>query len=447
MKKLRAANTNFLFACLVCSVKVSSGKIQKQMKKSAEIESTFQNEVHQIRMAYENERTKMIKELEERDKALTKATREIELTKLGEQSTPRGSGKRLRADEQSFEGFPQPIIVEETITKMLEPVLKMFAEMSKRQDELTASIRELTASSQKAVKTVTETITENVKKPTLPVAQTSAPPSKKKLVMSYAEALAKSSFTPSHIRNINLNGTPEEIEKVSQLLRKDNLFAEMNLKSIKPKGKVNYTFKCADPKMAAQVTEKLTEKYGKVLQVKSIQPTLPQLKITKLYSDSPHSEEILVQIIEQNPWLKDIQIKVEQFYVTTTSKGETYKNLIISTDLKSHKILLKRGSIVFGFAESKIYEYINLLQCNRCLRYGHFARDCTFQASCKKCTLNHNTRECTAEGPMKNIKCVNCISANTRGALYSTRHRPTDERCQSRLERIDELKKLHISKN
>lgn len=63
--------------------------------------------------------------------------------------------------------------------------------------------------------------------------------------------------------------------------------------------------------------------------------------------------------------------------------------------------------------------------CNHCLRYGHFARDCQFPPNCKRCTLNHDTKECTATSPQPNMKCINCLSANKRGAQYSTRHRPS----------------------
>lgn len=118
MKKLRAANANFLFACLVCSVKVTSGKIQKQLRKAGEIEAYHENEVHQIKSAYETERTLMIKELEERDKALTKANREIDLIKIGEEAVPRGTTVSflLHGKNPSSSQFPRRGIVNWRLT-------------------------------------------------------------------------------------------------------------------------------------------------------------------------------------------------------------------------------------------------------------------------------------------------------------------------------------------
>lgn len=143
--------------------------------------------------------------------------------------------------------------------------------------------------------------------------------------------------------------------------------------------------------------------------------------------------------------MKGTNIKFEKFYKMQTPRGDSYKNLVVSVDLQTHRKILKQGFLIFGFSEARTYEYVNALQCNRCLKYGHFAR--AFTPSCKKCTLPHDTKECTSTTIMNNINYVNCLASNKLGANYSVRHRPTDERCQSRIERMNALKLLHLAKN
>lgn len=70
--------------------------------------------------------------------------------------------------------------------------------------------------------------------------------------------------------------------------------------SIKQKGQDNFTYKCESDETTNEIAALLMRKYGSKLVVKLIQPTPPQLKITKLYTDLEDSDEILAQLIQQN---------------------------------------------------------------------------------------------------------------------------------------------------
>lgn len=155
----------------------------------------------------------------------------------------------------------------------------------------------------------------------------------------------------------------------------------------------------------------------------------------------PHDNEILEQILEQNA---KTGLKIESRYKVKTKEGE-HDNIILSSDLGTHHQLLRHGAIIFGFSSCKIFEYVNIIQCFRCMRFGHFARDSKHAPRCQLCTQNHEKKECTQEFIIS--KCVNCAQANRRnGTIYSTRHRSTDERCPVRVQRINGLKTYLISK-
>lgn len=96
--------------------------------------------------------------------------------------------------------------------------------------------------------------------------------------------------------------------------------------------------------------------------------------------------------------------------------------------------------------EKRCFEYIDLLQCNRCHRYGHLKYDCTYQPICKICSLNHNIEECPT--PEDRPKCSNCIRENKRenSNRFNINHIVSDDRCAMKQNRIDSLKSFH-SKN
>lgn len=379
------------------------------------------------------------------EQQLQDLTRKESLRNINEKSM---SSKRKKEDmnlgEDEELGFDMTKeLLEAMVSKLTQPLVAMCQSIQDRQELFSIQVAKLIESQSKSPPQTK--IIQEIKE----VQRTSVKSAANKhKVMTYAEAIAKSPLAPENIRNINITGTPEEVSRISTILRKDNVLQEYPILSIRPKGPANFTFKYADSTTADNVSKLLSTKYHGALTVERISPTLPQLKITKLYTSSNSIDEIVEQIRMQNQWItpEDI-IKSEQFYEICPSKAPAYKNLVISTTLETFKKNLKKGFVVFGFSESKVYEYINTLQCNQCLRYGHFSRDCRFPPNCKKCTLNHNTQECVATKIPSNLRCINCVIANQKGAQYSTRHRPTDERCQSRDERIEALIKLHLAKN
>lgn len=118
-------------------------------------------------------------------------------------------------------------------------------------------------------------------------------------------------------------------------------------------------------------------------------------------------------------------------------------NIIISCDLLVQEIFLKKGSCIFGLNQCKIFEYVDVLRCNKCQRFGHFVRDCTFGEICRSCHQNHPTNTCELESINK---CSNCIAENKKGASYNSKHRTSDEKCPLRIERINALKQFYTSR-
>lgn len=219
----------------------------------------------------------------------------------------------------------------------------------------------------------------------------------------------------------------------------------MQLKSVRAKGKYNFTYKCADAATADKIEEQLRLKYKDDITVSKVEPARNLVKVTKIFTEATDASEVLDEIISQNAWLNNLGIAPDRMYAINTPKG-TYMNLILNCDINAHTELLKRSSIIFGFSQCRIFEYVNTLQCIKCQRFGHFARECAFTTCCKYCAQGHETKDCNLQ--TNKYTCHNCLLANKRNTIkVNARHAATDDRCPAKIERLEALKHVILSKN
>lgn len=143
----------------------------------------------------------------------------------------------------------------------------------------------------------------------------------------------------------------------------------------------------------------------------------------------------MLQMKKQNEWMKPLIFNFISLDTVLSRRGE-YKNMNLTTDMETFKLTLAKRKIIFGFSTSPIYENVKMLQCSKCLRFGHFTRDCRSKLACRKCGSDHLYKDCTSETEC----CPNCSRANENGASYGTRHKANDARCFVRMARIEGIK-------
>lgn len=257
---------------------------------------------------------------------------------------------------------------------------------------------------------------------------------------TYAQALQASKTPIETIRNINVVGTPQQMDDTIQKLRFDESFStNSGIRSVKQKGGYSLTVKCVNEEEALKVEKQIRERYVGVVEVKTVDRQPPMI-FTKLQT----SQEIQEQLNSQNTWIRDGDFEITEMYQVPTIKG-TYTNIVAKCTIESQKRLLERGKVIFGLAECNIYEHIKLIQCYQCQKYGHFARECRQLPHCRLCAGTHNSKDCDDESGIRH--CANCLSANKKGERFNTRHRASDENCPCRLGRIEGLKHFVTQKN
>lgn len=62
-------------------------------------------------------------------------------------------------------------------------------------------------------------------------------------------------------------------------------------------------------------------------------------------------------------------------------------------------------------------DYVKVLQCYRCLSFGHFAKDCKRGSFCGHCAGIHATRDCMNRD--LEAKCHNCSQGTAASANLS----------------------------
>ena len=101
-----------------------------------------------------------------------------------------------------------------------------------------------------------------------------------------------------------------------------------------------------------------------------------------------------------------------------------------------------KDKVTLGLSSCKVYDRYNVKRCYNCQKFGHYAKDCTNEYVCGKCSENHLTKDCVSAV----LKCSNCVQNN----MDTTEHAASSQQCPSLIKRQNMLKKklnVHLNWN
>ncbi|XP_024876853.1 uncharacterized protein LOC112457818 [Temnothorax curvispinosus] len=116
-------------------------------------------------------------------------------------------------------------------------------------------------------------------------------------------------------------------------------------------------------------------------------------------------EEIKEDLVTLN--LKDHdapELKVVYIFPRKDNRRTTNCVIEVTPGIRTH--LLKDRYIFLDYFACEITDYVRVLQCFKCLAFGHFAKDCRFTTICGHCAGGHETRNCTLRSGAP--ECGNC---------------------------------------
>lgn len=116
-----------------------------------------------------------------------------------------------------------------------------------------------------------------------------------------------------------------------------------------------------------------------------------------------------------------------------------YKNFILSVPEDLHQQIVDYGKLLLNFSSHNVYEYVDIIQCRLCWRFGHVKYGCSYKEVCKTCGKTHPKEEECA------ICCANCTRQNalSNNNKLNTSHLVTSERCPCYINRVERLKNFH----
>lgn len=85
-----------------------------------------------------------------------------------------------------------------------------------------------------------------------------------------------------------------------------------------------------------------------------------------------------------------------------TKQGKN--NWLLDVDTESKKFLLDKRRVCLDFERYRVVEFISIMRCFRCQKFGFLANRCEEEAHCTICAENHHIRDCKNE----KISSANC---------------------------------------
>lgn len=164
-----------------------------------------------------------------------------------------------------------------------------------------------------------------------------------------------------------------------------------------------------------------SSKYKEKASINKLKDIDAKFKIVNVPMDTVE-ETFRVKIYNCNRWIEANSLTFDREY---TSNLKT-KNIVhkFSNDLLS--TVIKKGMVRIDLEEYLCYDDFPLLQCFKCLSFGHTASTCTQNIACKNCGGDHTHKQCSISKP----SCVNCLRAETAtGIVHPGRHRATAGIC------------------
>lgn len=272
---------------------------------------------------------------------------------------------------------------------------------------------------------------------------------------SYASVIASKPQVSSRnpVENINIsNGTSFEIAKTTSFvigpqeasISKFKGWEDVKtalFKSVKPSDvglKPTRVFRASNKSVRVEASEvnlvELSRHGGlkraglAVLQEPRLNPRLLVRDISSELAGADVVEEII-----SNNFSGDENIEMRLIHLFP-AKNNKYTSAIIEVDPCTRRRILTQRRLHIKWSSCRVDDYVSILQCFKCAKFNHLAKDCKSDPRCGSCGCNHELRECERkkDGP---LSCANCVASK----LPDVSHSAFDSlRCPVLRKRIEE---------
>lgn len=225
-------------------------------------------------------------------------------------------------------------------------------------------------------------------------------------------------------------------DEMLQVWRKSISYRDSNYAPAKiqhvSNNKIRVEFDCAEHQ--ADTMNRLSEANSKVV-AEPAKLLKPMVELKGLYAETP-VDDLLDMIKHQNEPIKslitddgDMVLKFQR----RNKNQKLYNAVLMVTPRIWHK-MLELGTINVDHQRVHVEEFVPLLQCYKCLQFGHTLKRCTSEhAACSHCGGNNHSFSNCAQKDKKTPSCFNCLGHNHKyGTSKKVDHGATSYFCPIR---------------
>ncbi|XP_023243208.1 uncharacterized protein LOC111641289 [Centruroides sculpturatus] len=159
---------------------------------------------------------------------------------------------------------------------------------------------------------------------------------------------------------------------------------------------------------------------------------LPKMAIYNIPADL-NKDTIIEAIFDQNDAITFQYQGDKEMYKRDISakfkwgKRPDSKHWVFEVTPKLRKIMNRQRKVNIGWVRCNMEEYYSIIQCYKCCRYGHFAKECRSEHSyCNYYGEDHRYSDCKNKATAPS--CINCIKAKAPTSAHKADNNTCTER-------------------
>lgn len=163
---------------------------------------------------------------------------------------------------------------------------------------------------------------------------------------------------------------------------------------------------CKDKQSRDNLKLKTQSELGEDYEVVMGKMLNPKIKIINVKEDQlVNPEEFITTVANQN-FPDNMKNGIKFVRKSKSSNNKTKKcNVILELSTGQYNYLVHKGNHLYVEWNSyKFFDFVSVLRCFKCWRFGHFADKCSGSETCPMCNKNHKKEECNSNA----YECTNC---------------------------------------
>lgn len=229
------------------------------------------------------------------------------------------------------------------------------------------------------------------------------------------------------------------LKKVRYTARPSEL--AVSVSSIKTVSQGSVLIECNDKSSLEKLQNKVVNELGSDYDIKIPKTIRPKILIVGVREENLRDNQMFIDgIRSQNPLLKSINQDEIRFVRKYKPKNKIHFNVVLEIPPQYFTQILYNQKIFIGWNSCPVYEFIGVLRCFKCWRFGHKAGECRQEKSiCPLCNENHSSN---SECPVDKIECTNCKYASEviKVPNITFNHTVFDKNCKSYLRALEQAK-------